>query len=77
MTKAELIEKFRAEYPELFEQVNDEKVALTGNAYEAKLAEWADNVLANQAEENKKQAEKEALLNRLGITEDEAKLLLG
>lgn len=77
MNKAELIEKFRAEYPELFEQVNDEKVALTGNAYEAKLAEWADNVLANQAEENKKQAEKEALLNRLGITEDEAKLLLG
>jgi hypothetical protein len=35
------------------------------------------NAIAEKAEANAKAAEKQALLDRLGITADEAKLLLG
>jgi hypothetical protein len=37
----------------------------------------ADNVLAEKAEIEAKATEKQALLDKLGITADEAKLLLG
>jgi hypothetical protein len=37
----------------------------------------ADNVAARKIEAEAKAAEKQALLDRLGITADEAKLLLG
>jgi hypothetical protein len=50
-------------------EMNDDEFA----QYEAEKAERA----AKQAEADAKAAEKQALLDRLGITADEAKLLLG
>jgi len=50
-------------------EMNDDEFA----QYEADKAERA----AKQAEADAKAAEKQALLDRLGITADEAKLLLG
>ena len=57
---------------------------LIGVDYDAKIEEWADNLLAKETEiaEAKSKAEqaaadKAALLAKLGITADEAKLLLG
>ena len=47
--------------------------------YEATLSAWADDLLAKEAEaaqEAKATADKAALLKRLGISADEAKLLL-
>lgn len=44
------------------------------------FAEWQANqeiVAARQAEAESKAAQRQALLNRLGITEEEARILLG
>ena len=52
---------------------------LKGDEYEAQVNEWAALRFAKQAkiaEAEAKAAQKAALLERLGITEDEAKLLL-
>jgi hypothetical protein len=50
-------------------EMNDAEFA----QYEADQAAYAERIAAEAA----KSAEKEALLTRLGITDDEAKLLLG
>lgn len=79
-TSAQIEARLKSEYPSLrtgnetdgYEQLDDE-------AYKAKIAEW---VAAHLAKIETKKAEiakaeaKTALLDRLGITEDEAKLLL-
>ena len=59
--------------------IDDERIELTGEELETFIAERAKRI----AEANKRKAEAEAkaeaklaLLHRLGITEDEAKLLL-
>lgn len=46
-------------------------------AREAEAAEFAAQQAAAEAEAAAKAAERAALLSRLGLTEDEAKLLLG
>ena len=49
------------------------------DATEAEIAQWAkdaDDFLARQEAQAREQATKAALLERLGITADEAKLLL-
>ena len=84
-TKADKIAAFKAQYPTL--QVGSEEdgyTQLSSEDYEAKISEWADNELAAEAELAKAEAElakaeadKEALLAKLGITANEAKLLLG
>lgn len=83
MTKNELIMKFKEEYPTINKTINGEDIAVEEEEYEALIAQWADNVLAQEAEEKAKAAEevtkvakKAELLEKLGITEDEAKLLL-
>lgn len=64
----------------IYIQIDDEKIELTGKALEAFLADRAiiESTRA-QAEEAEAQrvAARIALLNRLGMTEEEAKLLLG
>ena len=78
MTKQDKIAALKTQYPTL--QVGSEKVGyteLSAEDYEAKIAEWADNILAKETEETTKAATKQALLDKLGITEDEARLLLG
>ena len=76
-TKSEKIAAFKVQYPTL--RVGSDEAGyteLTNEEYEAKIAEWADNELAAEAELAKAEADKEALLAKLGITADEAKLLL-
>jgi hypothetical protein len=82
MTKAQRIEAFRAEYPELFKQVNNDRIQLTDEEYEATLNEWADNAIAKEAEdaarleaEAKKESGK-AKLKALGLTDAEIKALV-
>lgn len=80
MTKAEKIAALKAEYPTLTKGVNDEVVTMDAKEYESTIAAWADVELAAEAEaaaEAQKAADREALLTRLGISNDEAKLLLG
>lgn len=79
-TKAEMIAILKAENPTL--QVGDDEqgyTQLSAADYEAIIAERADACLAKEAKaEAKAQAatDKEALLAKLGITNDESKLLL-
>jgi len=60
-------------------QDGDTVIELTGEKKEAFLADrklWADQEIARKAEAEIKATAKAALLKRLGITADEAKLLL-
>lgn len=79
MTKQATIAQLKLDYPSLTKQINDEIIELDAVEYEATIDAWADAVIARAAKkaeaETKAQAKAE-LLERLGITEDEAKLLL-
>jgi hypothetical protein len=71
---------FRKEYPTLSQNINGVDVELTESEYEATIAEWkANQEQAKVAYEAKAKAEadKAALLARLGLTEDELKTILG
>ena len=79
-TKAEAIAAFKLEYPTL-RSGNDEDgyEDLSPVDYEAQIEVWADNQLADEAKaeaEAQVATDKAALLAKLGITADEAKLLL-
>ena len=70
---------FRKMYPTLKENQNGSDIELDSEQYEKTIAKWE----ANQAKEKlaydaerAKQSAKEALLKRLGITAEEAVLLL-
>jgi hypothetical protein len=79
MTKLQKIKELKAEYPILTKQINDEIVELDAAEYEATIDAWADAVLAKAAKKAEAVAKVQAkseLLEKLGITEDEAKLLL-
>jgi hypothetical protein len=82
MTKTQRIEAFRAEYPELFKQVNGDRIQLTDEEYEITLGEWADNQIAKEAEETARleaEAKKEsgkAKLKALGLTDAEIEALV-
>jgi hypothetical protein len=79
-TKAEFISQFKTQYPTL--KTGDEENGYTdldAAEYEATISAWADNLLAKEAEavlEAKAASDKAALLKRLGLTADEATLLL-
>lgn len=80
-TKTEIIKQLKSEYPTL-KSGDDERgyEDLSADDYEATIAKWADNLLADNAKaeaEAKAEADKAALLAKLGINADEAKLLLG
>ena len=77
MTKNQLIAKYKKEYPTLTRQHNDEVFELTAEEYEATIEEWATRKSEEIALENEKLAAREAILNRLGITAEEAALILG
>lgn len=79
MTKNEIIEQLKAEYPTL-RTGNEESgyVELSADDYETTILQWAENLLATQAEilaaENAKAAA-EAKLAALGLTADDLKAL--
>jgi len=75
-----MIQSLKKEFPTL--KVGGDDVGytdLSAEEYEATIDQWADARLAQEAEANEAEAKahaKAALLDRLGITADEAKLLL-
>lgn len=77
-TLKEMIEIIKAENPNGLRVGSDETgyTDLTAAEYEAQVAEWASNRLAKETEDAKAAADKAALLAKLGITADEAKMLL-
>ena len=79
MTKQTTIAQLKLDYPTLTKQINDQVITLDTDEYETTIDAWADAMLAKAAQlaeaEAKAQAKAE-LLERLGITADEAKLLL-
>ena len=83
-TLKEMIEIIKAENPTL--QVGDDEqgyTQLSAGDYEAQITEWAENrlaknakIAADEAAATQAATDKAALLAKLGITVDEAKLLL-
>ena len=79
-TKAELIAQCKAENPTMTATINDEQIKLNAEEYEKACNDWADMRLLQieyEAAEVQAATDKAALLTKLGITADEAKLLLG
>jgi len=79
-TKSELIAQLKAENPKMIATINDEQIELTAEQYEKACNDWADMRLAQiaaEADKAKADADKAALLVKLGISANEAKLLLG
>jgi len=79
-TKNEIILELKKSHPSLRLGSEEEGyIELEAADYEAKINEWADSEMAKEeakAQAEAKATQKAALLDRLGITEDEAKLLL-
>jgi hypothetical protein len=78
-TKSELIAQLKAENPTMVQTINGVEIELTAEEYEKACNNWADMRLvqiAAEADKAKAEADKAALLAKLGITADEAKLLL-
>jgi hypothetical protein len=79
-TKAQIIAELKANHPTL--RVGDDEAGYTDLSkaeYDATISMWADNTLTQLAAEAEAEAAitaKAALLAKLGITADEAKLLL-
>jgi hypothetical protein len=79
-TKAELIAQCKAENPKMVATILGEEIELSAEEYEKAANDWADMRLIQIADENAKaqaEADKVALLVKLGITADEFKTLLG
>ena len=83
MTKIEKIAALKLEHPILTKQINDEILELDTTEYAATIEGWAEAIIAKEdaqaAKDSKAEADaiaKAALLNRLGISADEARLLL-
>jgi hypothetical protein len=80
MTKNDLIAQCKSENPKMFSTINGEQIELTGADYDAACEAWAEmrfQQLNLEAELADQALAKSALLERLGISEDEATLLLG
>jgi hypothetical protein len=79
-TKQQMIKIIKAENPTL--QIGDDNTGytqLSTDEYEATISQWADARLAKETqalEVETKATAKAALLTQLGITEEQAKLLL-
>jgi hypothetical protein len=79
-TKDEIIQLLKAEYPTLQTGGDDQGYTqLSAADYETTISEWADAQLKKEAKAAaalQAETDKEALLAKLGITADEAKLLI-
>lgn len=74
------IAELKIEHPSIISTINDEQVELVGKDYEKAIENLAIMLLKQEEVINQAAADKlakEQLLAKLGITEDEAKLLLG
>jgi hypothetical protein len=76
-TKTQIVARLKNDYPTL--KTGDDQRGYTevsAEEYEQTISQWADNELAAETAAVKAEADKTALLAKLGITADEAKLLL-
>ena len=79
MNKKELIAQKKIEEPILIKTINDQEIQLSSEEYEQAIEAWAEMRLVQIAEEQRiaqQEIAKTALLAKLGLTHDEAKLLL-
>jgi hypothetical protein len=79
MTKTQIIAKLKTDYPTLTKSFDGIDSEMSIEEYDAQIKTWADiemDRIANEEAMALKSAEKEALLIRLGITAEEAALLL-
>ena len=76
-TKTEMIKQLKTEYPTL-RNGNDEAgyVDLTSSEYEATIEKWAVAKLKKENDAEQAAADKATILAKIGLTADEAKLLL-
>lgn len=78
ITKEEMITIIKKENPTL--RIGNDEIGytnLSADEYETTISEWAANRLAKLSKIAEAEAKRQALLDKLGITEDEAKLLMG
>lgn len=76
-TKAQIIADIRAENPTIQTGDDDQGYTqITGDAYEAIILDWAEARYTKLKTIADREVEKAALLTRLGITAEEAALLL-
>lgn len=78
MTLNEIIEQLKNDHPEPYAQTNGVKYKMTGDELKAYYTESAQIIFDQKAKEDEKvtkEKAKTALLERLGITADEAALL--
>jgi len=80
-TKEQIIAELKLENPTL-QRGSDETgyEEITGAEYDEVINSWADAAYAKELEAQQAaeaEAKRQALLDKLGITEDEARLLLG
>jgi len=78
-SKEQFITEYKEQNPKLYKGINDEVFELTVEEYENACDEWAEIQFQIQQQAQEvldKAAQKQTLLARLGITADEAKLLL-
>lgn len=79
MTKTEIIATLKVDFPEIKVMENGIERILNTDEYETIIQEWAMAKIAkleNEKIQAAKEAQKIALLDRLGITAEEAVLLL-
>ena len=80
-TKKQMIELLKAEFPTL--QVGDDNAGytqLSADEYDAIIADWANVRLAKEqlkTEAEAKEAAKATILDRIGLSADELKTILG
>jgi TRAP-type uncharacterized transport system substrate-binding protein len=79
MTKEQIITNLKTEFPTLKKTFDNVESDMTLEEYEAQIETWADLEVTRLAAEESAEtnaAAKQALLDRLGLTAEEAKLLL-
>jgi len=79
MTKLnDKIAELKAQHPTLRSgNEEDGYTELSADDYDATIKQWAENLVSADAAKAKSEADKAALLARLGLTEDELKTILG
>lgn len=78
-TKAQKIAELKLKHPTISKGINNEIIELDVEEYEETITKWAEVELAQEAQAAEVQVKaqaKAALLAQLGITEEQAKLLL-
>ena len=79
MTKQEIIDKFKLDYPSLTKQVNDDVITLKKDEYESIIDAWADATIAKQLAELQTEQARQTKISayqKLGLTEAEIEALL-